>query len=60
MLEAGVIGVDDAATARRQIPFLGPVGPVGRRELARRVLVRRITAWNTFSLVSASRSESTE
>lgn len=44
MLETGVVGVDDAAAARRQIPFLGPVGPLGRRQFARRVLVRRVTS----------------
>lgn len=31
MLEAGVVRVDDAAAARRQVPFLGPVRPLGRR-----------------------------
>lgn len=62
MLEAGVVGVDDAAAARRQISFLGPVGPVGRREFARRILLRRVTACKTFSQLRRSqhRSESAE
>lgn len=35
VLEAGVVGVNDAAATRRQVPFLGPVGPLGRRQLVR-------------------------
>lgn len=53
MLEAGIVGVDDAAAARRQIPFLGPVGPLGRRQLARRVLVRGVTPCNISRLHSS-------
>lgn len=53
MLEAGVVGVDDAAATRRQIPFLGPVGPFRRRQLARRVLVRRVTPCNISRLRSS-------
>lgn len=35
MLKAGVVGVDDAATTRWQVSLLGPVGPLGRCQLAR-------------------------
>lgn len=35
MLEAGIVGVDDAAAARWQITLFGPVGPFGRRQLVR-------------------------
>lgn len=53
MLEAGIVGIDDAAAARRQISFLGPVGPLGRCQLARRVLVRRVTPCNISRLHSS-------
>jgi len=35
MLKAGVVGVADTATTRWQVSFLGPVGPLGRCQLAR-------------------------
>lgn len=34
MLETRIVGVDDAAATRRQISFLGPVRPLGRRQFA--------------------------
>ena len=43
VLKAGIVRVDDAATTRRQIPFLGPVGPLGRRQFVGRVFVRGVT-----------------
>lgn len=43
VLKAGIVGVDDAAATRRQISFLGPVGPLGRRQFVRRVFARRVT-----------------
>lgn len=51
MLEAGVVGIDDAATAGRQVTFFRRVRPVGRCELVRRVSVRRVASCNSSALV---------
>lgn len=43
VLKTGIVGVDDAATTRRQVSFLRPVGPLGRRQFVGRVFVRGVT-----------------
>lgn len=63
MLEAGIVGVDDAAAAGRQVSLLRRVRPVGRCDLARRVLVRRVASCNSGfarALVSSSLPELNE